>query len=42
MLGDMSTLLLDSQFMVPSRLLEAGFMFKFGNIREALQNLYRQ
>lgn len=39
-LGEMSDLLLTGQFAVPTRLLEAGFVFDFPNIDGALRNIY--
>jgi uncharacterized protein len=39
-LGEMSTLLLDGTFMVPERLIEAGFKFQYTEIEPALRNLY--
>ena len=38
-LGDMSTLLLDGQFVVPRKLIESGFKFKFEALRPAFQDL---
>jgi uncharacterized protein len=38
-LGEMSTLVLDGQKVVPSRLLGAGFEFKFKNVNAALESL---
>jgi uncharacterized protein len=38
-LGEMSTLLLDGQFLVPRRLIESGFKFKFETLRPAFQDL---
>jgi uncharacterized protein (TIGR01777 family) len=40
-LSEMSTLLLDGQFMIPKRLVEAGFKFSFTNVELALRDLYR-
>jgi uncharacterized protein len=39
-LGEMSTLLLDGQYVVPSRLLEQGFVFKFEEVRAAFNQLF--
>ncbi|MEI7845758.1 MAG: TIGR01777 family oxidoreductase [Chloroflexota bacterium] len=39
-LGEMSTLLLDGQYVMPTRLIESGFKFKYENVYEALHNLY--
>jgi uncharacterized protein (TIGR01777 family) len=39
-LGEMSTLLLDGQYVMPTRLIESGFKFKYENVYEALRNLY--
>jgi len=38
-LGEMSTLLLDGQFMVPSRLLDSEFKFRYETVELALQNI---
>jgi uncharacterized protein len=38
-LGEMSTLVLDGQRVVPVRLQEMGFQFEFGELRKALENL---
>ena len=38
-LGEMSTLLLNGQFMVPRKLLNLGFNFKFVTLEQALDNL---
>lgn len=40
LLGEMSSLLLDSLYMVPRRLLEHGYKFKYPEIEAALANLY--
>lgn len=40
-LGEMSAVALDSERMVPRRLLEAGFQFKFTEAYQALTDLYR-
>lgn len=37
--GDMSTILLDSQKVVPERLVEQGFDFKYSTLPEALENV---
>jgi len=39
LLGEMSTLVLDGQTVVPKRLIDAGFSFKFEKIEDALINL---
>jgi uncharacterized protein (TIGR01777 family) len=39
-LGEMSTLLLDGQFVIPQRLVNLGFVFRFETAREAFQNLF--
>jgi uncharacterized protein (TIGR01777 family) len=39
-LGEMSTLLLDGQFMVPRKLLNIGYNFKFFTIEQALEDLF--
>jgi uncharacterized protein len=41
-LGEMSTLLLDGQFMVPGRLQESGFKFKYEKVAIALQDLLKR
>lgn len=38
-LGEMSTLVLDGQRVYPRRLLDAGFRFQFGRLKDALENL---
>jgi NAD dependent epimerase/dehydratase family enzyme len=40
LLGEMATVLLDGQRMMPSRLLEAGFVFQHPEIHAALQDLF--
>ncbi len=39
-LGEMSTLALDGQCAVPTRLLEAGYAFRFSDVDSALQDIY--
>jgi len=39
LLGEMSTLVLDGQSVIPERLLESGFQFKFDKISDALSDL---
>ena len=39
LLGEMSTLVLDGQTVIPKRLIDAGFSFKFEKIEDALINL---
>ncbi len=39
-LGEMSTLLLDGQYMLPKRLVEGGFRFKYELVESALWDLY--
>jgi uncharacterized protein (TIGR01777 family) len=39
-LGEMSTLLLDGQFVIPQRLVNLGFIFRFETIGEAFRNLF--
>ena len=39
-LGEMSTLLLDGQFVIPERLLDIGFTFNYPKIDLAFENLY--
>lgn len=39
-LGEMSTLLLDGQFVIPQRLVNLGFVFKFETAHEAFQSLF--
>ena len=39
LLGEMSTLVLDGQYVLPGRLLELGFRFRFENAGSALQDL---
>jgi uncharacterized protein len=39
-LGEMSTLLLDGQFVIPQRLVNLGFVFRFETARQAFQNLF--
>ena len=41
-LGEKASLVLDGQQVIPKRLLEAGFEFKFENLEAALQNLITQ
>lgn len=40
MLGEMSVMLVDGRFARPRRLLESGFRFRFGNLRDALENIF--
>jgi hypothetical protein len=40
LLGEMSSLLLDGQFMVPRKLLDSGYKFKFEQVRPALQDIF--
>jgi len=40
LLGEMSTLVLEGQFMVPARLQELGFRFRFENAESALDDLF--
>jgi uncharacterized protein (TIGR01777 family) len=39
-LGEMSTLLVDGQFVIPQRLVNFGFVFRFETIGEAFRNLF--
>jgi uncharacterized protein (TIGR01777 family) len=39
-LGEMSTLLLDGQYVIPQRLVNLGFIFRFETIGEAFRNLF--
>jgi uncharacterized protein len=39
-LGEMSTLLLDGQFVIPQRLVNLGFIFRFETVGEAFRNLF--
>jgi uncharacterized protein (TIGR01777 family) len=39
-LGEMSTLLLDGQYLIPRRLLDSGFIFDYDFIEPALKNIY--
>jgi len=41
LLGEMSTLLLDGQFVIPQRLINLGFVFNFETISQAFQDLYQ-
>jgi len=38
-LGEFGSVLLKGQRVIPSRLLEAGFQFKYANIEEALRSI---
>jgi uncharacterized protein len=40
-LGEMSTLILDGAYLVPKRLLELGFSFRFANAQAAMDNLIK-
>ena len=40
LLGEMSTLLLDGQYVIPQRLVNLGFDFKFGSVSEAFRQEY--
>ena len=40
-LGEMSSLLLDGQFVIPQRLVNLGFVFRFETAREAFHNLFQ-
>ncbi len=42
LLGEMSTLLLGGQRIVPRRLLDAGFEFRFPELKEALADVLRE
>jgi uncharacterized protein len=39
-LGEMSTLLVDGQFVIPQRLVNLGFIFRFDTIDESFRNLF--
>ena len=39
-LGEMSTLLLDGQFVIPQRLVNLGFVFRFETAQEAFRDLF--
>ena len=41
LLGEMSTLMLDTQYMVPERLQEMNFHFQYPELTDALQNIYK-
>ncbi|NPV57443.1 MAG: TIGR01777 family protein [Anaerolineae bacterium] len=41
LLGEMSTLLLDGQKVIPSRLLEGGFDYRYGDLELALRDIYK-
>jgi NAD dependent epimerase/dehydratase family enzyme len=40
-LGEMSTLVLDGQYVIPDRLLKANYQFEFSTIKEALTDLFK-
>jgi len=40
MLGEMSILLTEGRFSQPKRLIELGFRFQFGQLDDALENLF--
>ena len=42
LLGEMSTLLLDGQYVIPQRLLNLGFVFKYERVEQAFHTLYLQ
>jgi NAD dependent epimerase/dehydratase family enzyme len=39
-LGEMSTLLLDGQYVIPQRLVNLGFVFRFETAQEAFRDLF--
>lgn len=39
-LGEMSTLILDTQYMIPERLQSMSFHFQYPNLKDALENIY--
>jgi len=41
-LGEMSTLVLDGQYVIPDRLLKANYQFEFSTIEDALTNLWKR
>jgi NAD dependent epimerase/dehydratase family enzyme len=41
-LGDLSHLLLDSQRVVPKRLVESGFSYRFPSVEKAMEEVFRQ
>lgn len=41
MLGEMSTLILDTQYMVPERIQMLGFKFEYPELNSALQAIYQ-
>jgi NAD dependent epimerase/dehydratase family enzyme len=40
MLGEMSTLLLDGQFVIPQRLVNLGFVFQYETVQQAFHDLF--
>jgi len=41
LLGELSTLMLDSQHLLPQRLIEANFLFDYPHLDQALYNLLK-